>query len=397
MAIPFMLQRRTHRPPRGKSKSLALLVSGAWFSVLSVFAGDSPGPLPAVEPSTTSPPRSPQILRDLTVQADADVLWASGILLEEYRGEARWEGARYELGLQFAHTGFDLDYEPNIFGFDTRLKETRRLISGDISVPVHDRVQLNAAVVVYDGFSDYRSLWISQWYEQLVGEVPGYIEPDPEGYSLSAGLRWEYIPLNAWLELSAAYGKDVIAPAYDFIETGLQRGEDELFTESLNATFENVLHPRIITQTILRWNDTTNRENRWSLANETHFALLDRWVLRTQAGAAVEDPNFDAYYYGAALDWEFAGGFYAGVSLRYYADTGEIENSLGGFNSSAPELNTFEFGLSLRWQGDSTSAKLYVGYLESDYSSLSEDNVFLGNLYRDREWGVFQFSVSHKF
>ncbi|HUF60509.1 MAG TPA: hypothetical protein VMN36_00410 [Verrucomicrobiales bacterium] len=397
MAIHFMSRPGPKRRRRRKSRFVILLAAGAWIGALSVLGGDAKGPLDAGEPAALSPPQTPQFLRNLTLQAEADVLWASGILLEEYRGEARWEKERYELGIQFAHTGFDLDYKPNIFGFDTGLQETRRFISGDISFPIHNRIRLNAAVAGYDGFSDYRSLWISQWYEQLVGEVSGYVEPGPEGYSLSAGLRWEYIPLNAWLELSAAYGKDVIAPAYDFTETGLQRAEDELFTESLNATFENVLHSRIITQTTLRWNDTTNREDRWSVANETHFALFDRWVLRTQIGAAVEDPNFDAYYYGAALDWEFAGGFYAGVSARFYADTGEIENSLGGFNSSAPELNTFEFGLSLRWQGDSTSAKLYAGYLESDYSSLSEDNVFLGNLYRDREWGVFQFSVSHQF
>jgi hypothetical protein len=98
-----------------------------------------------------------------------------------------------------------------------------------------------------------------------------------------------------------------------------------------------------------------------------------------------------------SLDREFAGGFYAGISGRYYKDTGEIENSLGGFDSAAPGLNTFEVGVALRWQGGSTSLKVYLGFLESDYSSLSEDNVFLANLYRDREWGVFQFSLSHRF
>ena len=120
-------------------------------------------------------------------------------------------------------------------------------------------------------------------------------------------------------------------------------------------------------------------------------------MLRATAGGAVEQPSFDALYFGGTLEYQFLDGWYLSATGRYYQDTGEIENSLGGFNSSAPGLDTFQVGLGLRRQKGLSAVKLYLGYYETDYDGLSEDNAFLGNLYADRRWGIFQLTYSRYF
>ena len=334
---------------------------------------------------------------DGRVDVESSVLWADGIRLEEYSLGGRLTSDFVELGLTVARNTYALDYEPQIFGAPTSLEEEQYTYSLDMAVTLAPQWKVLGSASYYDGFSDYRSLWISEYYSQLFGEVPGYHEASPKGRSGMLGLEWEYIPVTGKLRLTAGYSKDTIAPSADIGENGLEQGRPNLYTRTLQFQTENVLTPRIVVQNTLQYTDTTNRDYRWSAQTAWNVALSEDWFLRLSAGGAIEDPNFDAYYFGGAIERRVAENWYVRLNARYYEDTGEIENSLGGFNSSAPSLKSIELGAGLRWQGVSSAINLYVGYYQTEYDPLAEDNAFLENLYNDRRWGLVQLNYTHTF
>ena len=67
---------------------------------------------------------------------------------------------------------------------------------------------------LYDGFADYRSRWLDEYYRQQFSTIPGYQKADPKGFNVSAGLRWEYAPTTAFLQVEGGYLWDQIAPGY---------------------------------------------------------------------------------------------------------------------------------------------------------------------------------------
>ncbi len=331
------------------------------------------------------------------VDTEASVLWADGVTLSEYSLGTRLTSDPFDLGFLISRNEYEVTYEPEIFGSDASLSEDRTGYTVDGRLSIGEDWSLLGSASYYDGFTDYRSLWISEYYEQLFGEVDGYIEPSPKGYSVSVGLEWEYLPVMGRLRFTGGYGRDTIAPAYDFGANGLERSRPNLYTKTLQLQTENVLSANVVVQNTVQYTDTTNREKRWSTQTAWNVALAERWFLRTQAGFAVEQPEFDAYFAGGSLEYEFVDDWFVRISARYYEDTGEIENSLGGFTSSAPALESFELGAGIRWEGIHSALNLYVGYYQTEYEPLAEDNAFLKNLYNDRRWGLVQLSYTYTF
>ncbi len=329
--------------------------------------------------------------------AESSVLWADGIVLSEHALGGRITSDPFDVGLTVGYSTFDLDYEPSIFGADTTLTEDRTTYALDGRVTLASQWDLVGSVAYYDGFSDYRSLWISEYYNQLFGGVPSFVDPAPKGVSYTLGLEWEYIPIMAKVRLTGGYGKDTIAPAYDIGENGLERSRPDLYTKLLQLQTENVLSSRVVVQNTFQYTDTTNREKRWTAQTGWNIALADALYLRLLGGYAVEQPSFEAYHIGGTLEYQVADEWFVRVNARYYEDTGEIENSLGGFTSSAPGLESFEFGAGLRWQGVHSALNLYAGYYQTNYDALAEDNLFLQNLYADRRWGLVQLSYTYSF
>lgn len=331
------------------------------------------------------------------LDAEGSVLWGDGIVLSEYTLAGGVTSEPFDLRLTVSRNDLEVRYEPLIFGAPSDLSEERMSYVLDGRWQFREGWSLLGAASAYDGFTDYRSLWISQYYEQLFGAVPGYVDPSPKGSSFQVGLEWEVVPVVSRLRLTGGYGKDTIAPAYDFLTTGLTRSRPDLYTKTLQLQAENVLLPRLVTQNTFQFTDTTNREKRWSVQTSWNWALADSWFLRTQAGFAVEQPNFDAFFVGGTLERELTGGWSIRLNARYYEDTGEIENSLGGFTSSAPPLESFELGAGLRWEGLRSALNLYVGYYQTEYEPLAADNAFLQNLYNDRRWGMVQLGYTYRF
>ena len=328
---------------------------------------------------------------------ESSVLWADGVTLTEYSFYPQLTSDLFDLGISIAYSGFELDYEPEVFGSDENLSANQIRYAFDGRLSLGKQWNLLATTAYYDGFGDYQSLWISEYYEQLFGEVPSYIGPSPKGFSTSLGLEWEYVPVVAKLRITGGYSKDTIAPSYDVGDTGIERGRPNLYTNFVQLEAENVLTSRFVLQNSLQYTNTTNREKRWGFQTSANVAILDNLFFRGNAGFAVEQPRFDAFYFGGSLEYQFADSWFARINARYYEDTGEIQNSLGGFDTSAPPLESFELGAGIRWQGVNSALNFYVGYYQTDYEALSFDNEFLKNLYNDRRWGLLQLTFTHNF
>ena len=335
--------------------------------------------------------------RPPSVELDGEALWSDDIALLQNRVTTRWRVNDADLVVGYGYNRFHLDYEPTIVGWARDISLDTHSANGELTWPVTDSLSVVAGGSLYSGFTDYRSLWISEYYRQLFGEADGYVAPDPEGWFFNMGLIWNYLPNTGKLELRFGHGRDTIAPGYDVGADGLTRSRPRLHQKQVSLEQEHILNRRTLMRNRLSWTDLTNREKRWNAQTDLNVILTDSWVLRTTFGGAVEKPQFEALYGGVTLNHEFHPGWHVSLGARLYHDTGEIENSLGGFNTSAPELDTFEVSLGLRWQREWSVWKIQAAYYETDYAELAEDNEFLANLYKNREWGMLQLSYSRQF
>jgi hypothetical protein len=81
---------------------------------------------------------------------------------------------------------------------------------------------------------------------------------------------------------------------------------------------------------------------------------------------------------------------------RYYHDTGELENSLL-LSSGAPPLESWEFGIGLRYRWGSSLIRLYAGPFWTNYTRHGDASAEFTYLYTDRNWGLAQLTFSRQF
>ena len=127
-----------------------------------------------------------------------------------------------------------------------------------------------------------------------------------------------------------------------------------------------------------------------------NIAPAERWVLRLQAGATTEQPQFDAWFASITAEFAVADRVWIYATGRYYRDTGEIENALL-FTSAAPGLWSRQAGVGLRWQGEAWSLRVQLGSVHGRYEPTNPDLDFFQNLYRDRNWRTLQVAVGRTF
>jgi hypothetical protein len=369
--------------------------------------------------ATAEPRPAPPSLRDEaaqgrpvvhSVEAEPEFSWASDIFLTDSRlqyGQERG-GTEWTAGLTYA--SYDMDYRPNpefdFFGFDEHLRED--LVGGDANLRqrLADRFTLLASGGFYQGYPNYRRVWIANRYRQKYANpnfstIPGYEEPDPKGWNGSGGVRWEYLPATGYAELKLGYAYEQTAPGY---EDGndpqgnyvLIRGREQLDTAALNFSSENVLSPRVRALQEFSFTQTTARDLRFSYQGSINLALGERWVVHGNGGVATEAPRFDAYYFGATLEHEIIPSLLLSVTGRYYKDTGEIENSLLT-SSAAPPLESWEVGLGLRYAWRHAALKIYFAPFWTHYATPGVGSAEFLHLYEDRRWWLAQFAFSGQF
>lgn len=331
-------------------------------------------------------------------EGDFESVFASDILLTQGGlgyvqtvGGTEWGGT-----LAWASMGFD--YEPVSFDFlgSPAVVEEGRL-AGQLSLRqrVFERFALLGAAGLYDGFTDYRSAWIDEYFRQQYGTLPGYEEAAPRGANVQAGVRWEYVPASSYLQLDAAFLRDQIAPGYEIDFDGLRRGRPVLYTTVWSLLAENILTPRLRSQVAIRLADTTEREPRYAAQGWLNWAAAEGLVLRATGGYTIEDPTFEAWFLGLTLERELASSLWLSLSGRYYADTGEIETSL--FSTAAPGLSAWQVGVGAHYAWAASTLRLYVAPYFTDYEPFSLGTAFFANLYRDRSWGIVQAAYSLEF
>ena len=311
------------------------------------------------------------------------------------RGGTEWK-------VSYTHNTYGLDYEPfqqfDFLGFSERRHEDYN--GGQVSLrrSLGDRLTLLVSGGAYDGFTDYRSLWLATYYRQQFDFVPGYEKPDPQGFNAAGGLRWEYQPTTGFVEAGLAYGNDQIAPGYELDPGAFQllRSREILHTYSPTLKFENVLAQRVRTLNELQLTLTSGREPRYSYRGSVNVALGEPWVWRTSGGYTHEDPILRAWFVGSTLELEVAPRWLVSLSALSYEDTGEIENSLF-ISTAAPGLRTYQFGLGLRYVAKQSSLSLSVARLRSEYDPVAVGTRPFTNLYQARTWVVVQAAWAIEF
>jgi thiol-disulfide isomerase/thioredoxin len=321
---------------------------------------------------------------------------SSSLRYGEQKGGTKWNA-------RFTYNGIAEDYEP-FTDFDAEtlprsLYESYFSGQVDVGQKLHDTLTLSGSGTVYDGFTDYRSLWFSEYYRQRFEILPAYHPSNPQGFSASSGLRWEYQPTTGFAEAGFLYAYDQIAPGWDRIPATtngparLVHGPEILQTYAPSLKFENVLTRHIRALNEFQLTLTSTREPRYSYRGSVNVALGERWVCRVSGGYTHEDPTLRAYYFGATLEFEITPHWLVNVSGLYYHDTGEIENSTL-LSTAAPGLQTRQAGLGLRYLGGQSSFSLSVSPLWSDYKALESGTLPFSNLYKDRNWVLVQAAWS---
>jgi len=343
-----------------------------------------------------------------TIEADSEALWASDITLTDSRLTYRHEGDKLEWDAAFSYASFDVDYQPytpfDFFGFSEHLHEDRFSGTANLRYSPSDPLTLLATLGAYDGYPDYRRVWIANRYRQKYDHpdfprIPGYEDPDPKGWNTSLGTRWEYLPLRGFAELKVGYAFDQAARGYEDGTNNvggyrLLLGRERLETETASLSSENVLTSWLRSLNEFTFIHTSGRESRFSYQGSLNIALSPWWVIRGYGGISTEDPAFDAHFFGGTTEWEALRSFFISLTARYYEDTGEIENSL--LTSAAPPLRSHEIGLGLRYSWPHSSLKFYLAALWTDYAPI-QNAIEFTHLYADRNWGLAQIAYSLQF
>ena len=341
------------------------------------------------------------------LEIDSEATWQSDFFLAEsgLRYEQEWSWLRWDAA--FTYNAYSLEYEPfrtyDLFGFNQTLREDRFAGEATVRPKISERLTAIAAGGIYDGYQNYRRVWLANYYRQQYShprfpERPGYLEPDPKGWSASGGLRWEYLPDLAFAEARAGYGLDQVAPG--FIEeprTGsVIRGRSRLYTASASLTLENVITSRMRLLNELSVSDTTERDVRWSWQGAANIALAERWVFRPLGGLTWEEPEFDAFWLAASIEFQATKWCALIAAAEYYEDTGEVLDPFL-FSSAAPALKTQRFTLGVRLTWSRWVIKISGGPYNTDYEELPPNSRAFTNLYRDRYWALAQASVGCSF
>lgn len=346
--------------------------------------------------AATGPPiaRRGEISFEALLASDIEIT-STTLSYDQKHGGTEWR-------INYTHNTIAEDYQPfplfDFLGFPERITEEYDAGAASVRQKLGEPLTLSVAGGGSQGFTDYRSVWLANYYKQQFSFVPGYETPRPYGYNASTSLRWEYLPATGFADASFLYAYDEIAPGYEYepVPGVLLKGRDRLETYSPTLKFENVVSRRVRVLNEFQLTFTTGREARYAYRNSINLALGERWVVRTLGGYTHEDPTLRAWFAGATLEFDITPRWLVNVSGLYYHDTGEIENS-AFISTAAPGLATWQGGLGLRYAGEVSSFSISVAPIWADYEPVTVGTRPFTNLYRDRDWVSVQAAWSVTF
>ncbi len=328
-----------------------------------------------------------------------ETLVSDDIVLADYTAYLTFSKSDSDTVLSYKHADYWIDFRPAEFLIvgkenDTHAsKDALRLASqGVLGKDLLWLVEGGG----YLGFSDYRALWVDEYYRQLFEELPAYKVADPMGADGTLSLRWDYLQTSGFSKFSIFGSHDRISPQWErLIGQPLAHTRDALDSVGGRIEFENVLTRRLRTHNSITVSDTTARKPRWSLETMENFALSESCVIRTTSGYSFEAPEFDAFWTTAAVEWDFQRQWFFGLSARFYQDSGEID-SVVRYGVAAPSATTFGLAASVRWIDGPNQASLGLGPYWTRYHD-EDDTSPVAPLYSDRSWLWLQVAWSHQF
>jgi hypothetical protein len=146
-----------------------------------------------------------------------------------------------------------MDYVPVPFdfnGMENHLSERNLALQFNTQNQMSQHFALMGGAGVYDGFTNYRSVWLDEYYRQQysdLGDFPGadqYVNAEPKGINATFGARWEYKPGTGFAQLNVSWLEDDVSPGYEIDFDGLRRGSLTLHTGAISLSTENVLTKR---------------------------------------------------------------------------------------------------------------------------------------------------------
>lgn len=311
----------------------------------------------------------------------------------------------WSLEATLGYTTISIDYTDAVGLTRARERDEANWSGGlTLGFDASEKLSTTIGFTCYEGFADYQSVWISEYYDQFIG-IPfadSYVKASPRGLGFQTGLVWDDSYRLGRFSATFGISDDKIVPAWSPALAGgsnpmliAEPTIDSLKTYSGVLSWQKAINPSLKTRVTFRYTDITARDPRRQLNNQWAWAISNDLTLRAHIGDAKEGNDFEALFGGLALNYEFSPQWSASVTGRLYRDTGEIVSA--GFNSAAPELNSSELSASIAWAGESTTIRLGVGFYETDYAEADEDNRFFADLYKDRDFLLGRLAISKIF
>lgn len=300
---------------------------------------------------------------------------------------------KWTFALSYFQTEYGLEYKPfaPLGGSDKRLEESNHQGSLSIGYTLQNNIETSVSVTSYDGFSDYRSIWIGEYYRQAFNfPGSGYFAPDPKGFSISNSWGWDP-QIGTSLSIDLSYSEDTITPGWTFGSPA----NDLLKNRIVSVRWEQAINPSLKTETSFYYSDITDREPRLNLQSSWNYALTNEITLGAQLGGSREESDFDSFYGGLSVTYEVNDYLSLKFNGRLYSDSGEIETS--GFNSAAPGINTAEIGISALIEHGDHAFQLGISSFTNNYKDTDSDNEFFTNLYDDRDWITIRAAYTFEF
>lgn len=367
----------------GWRSTLAVAAGRAWLAGVSLLVADG------------------EVLsaQDFMVSASGEWLSASDVSLLDTDLTFRWRTVEREISGTLGWAPIEMDYLPsamNLIGRPAELEDTRESWQFTWREALEATWRWNVSAGGYTGFTDYRSLWLEEYYRQLFSGVKGYWPADVGGTNASFGGTYEYLPQCGMINWSVAWQGDDVSPAYEKIIGGpLVRGLSRYETWRVGLGSEHVLHPRLRFKQDAAAYQTTARDWRYVYRGETAWAMTDEWAMR----AAVDGSREGGFHSGALTllverDWNAE--WFLGFQVRAYRDNGQvIDPTL--VSASSPPLDTLQLQLTLRHAGPRFIWRLAVGPYLTRYGALGAGNRTFETLYRDRDWLSLQAAGTWRF
>lgn len=396
----MQVTRPGHRLPcTGVSATVLSTLAGLIVGI-TLLAGQPVGP---AQPGTT-PSHSSTIwqgVQEVRLEVGGEGMFSNDVRIGDVTASGRIRRESWDVELQATRADIGIDYRnaevADPLGSSASLHEARHALQGGVRLRPSRTTTLQVSGGGYDGYTDYRSLWLNEYYQQRFGPLEGYRVAQPRGWNASVGTRWAVRPGDRFLQGDLLWQQDVVAPAYEkFPFQPLIRRRDDLETRGVRLGGEAILGRRLrgLMESQVLW--TTERRPRLSLRPTLHWAMAESWVLKASAGVTLERPRYASGSADVLLEHEWAEGWFGGLNGRYYHDNGQLNQSLPE-STASPGLQTYQAAVVLRWQGDSWAFKALVGPYLNDYAAVpSRLNPFV-HLYRDRSWIAAQVAVGRSF